>query len=221
MLPHPLSAGQVDTVLVGSDPDAVAEPRHSTKGFRYIRIEGLDHDLDPADVTAVVVHTDLERTGTFACSDDRINRLHEAALWSFRGNACDLPTDCPTRERAGWSGDWQLFFPAAAFLLDVAGFGTKWLRDFVAAQTAGRPAAEHRTRAEAETEGLASGMRGSAGWGDAIAVLPWEQYLAYGDRGILEETWPALVRWLDRGEKDRPRAATSGAGGRAARTAPT
>ncbi len=199
MLPHPLPAGQVDTVLVGDEPDAVVEPRHSTKGFRYVAVEGLDHFLDPADVTAVVVHTDLAATGTFACSDLRIDRLHEAARGSFLANACDIPTDCPTRERAGWSGDWQLFFPSAAFLFDVAGFGTKWLRDFVAGQwpdgvlpnTAPEPRFEGR-------EGPNAFLAGSAGWGDAIAILPWEQYLAYGDTGILEEAWPALVRWLSR-----------------------
>ncbi|HET6826548.1 MAG TPA: family 78 glycoside hydrolase catalytic domain, partial [Amnibacterium sp.] len=166
MLPQPLPAGQVDTVLVGDEPDAVVEPRHSTKGFRYVAVEGLDHDLDPADVTAVVVHTDLAATGTFACSDLRIDRLHEAARWSFLGNACDIPTDCPTRERAGWSGDWQLFFPSAAFLFDVAGFGTKWLRDFVAGQwpdgvlpnTAPEPRFEGR-------EGPNAFLAGSAGWG--------------------------------------------------------
>ncbi|MEZ5165031.1 MAG: alpha-L-rhamnosidase C-terminal domain-containing protein [Acidimicrobiales bacterium] len=50
-------------------------------------------------------------------------------MWSFRDNACDIPTDCPQRERAGWTGDYQLFFPTAAFLFDVAGFSEKWLRD--------------------------------------------------------------------------------------------
>ena len=80
-------------------------------------------------MTGVVVHTDLVRTGWFSCSDDRLNRLHEAAVWSFRDNACDVPTDCPQRERAGWTGDWQLFCPTAAFLYDVAGFSAKWLRD--------------------------------------------------------------------------------------------
>ena len=63
-----------------------------------------------------------------------MNRFHAAAVWSFRGNACDIPTDCPTRERAGWTADWQLFVPAAAFLYDVAGFSAKWLRDLAADQ---------------------------------------------------------------------------------------
>lgn len=202
MLTHPLSAGQVDTIVVGDDRDAVAEPRHSTKGFRYLRVEGLDHDLAAEDATAVVVHTDLRRTGTFACSDGRINRLHDAADWSFRGNACDVPTDCPTRERAGWSGDWQVFFPTAAFLYDVAGFDRKWLRDFVAGQDADGILPNLAPEAPAEgASGPTGFLRGSAGWGDAIAILPWEHHLAYGDPSVFEEAWPALVAWLDRAQR--------------------
>ncbi len=119
-------------------------------------------------------------------------------VWSFRGNACDIPTDCPTRERGGWSGDWQVFVPTAAFLYDVAGFSTKWLDDFVSGQwpngilpdTAPEPRFEGR-------EGPVAFMRGSAGWCDAITIVPWEQYLAYGDAAPLELAWPAIVRWLD------------------------
>jgi hypothetical protein len=64
--------------------------------------------------------------GRFSCGDERLNRLHEAVVWSLRGNICDIPTDCPQRERAGWTGDWQLFVPTAAFLYDVAGFSVNW-----------------------------------------------------------------------------------------------
>ena len=78
-----------------------------------MRVEGHPDDLTPDDVTGVVVHTDMRRTGWFTCSDEKVNRLHEAAVWSFRDNACDIPTDCPTRERAGWTGDWQLYVPMA------------------------------------------------------------------------------------------------------------
>ena len=99
-----------------------------------MRIEGAPGDLTPDDVRGVVVHTDMRRTGWFACSDERLTRLHEAAVWSLRDNVCDIPTDCPHRERAGWTADWQAFIPTAAFLYDVAGFSTKWLRDVAADQ---------------------------------------------------------------------------------------
>ena len=123
-------------MISAGDDDDVFEPRHSTKGFQYVRIEGYDGTLTDDDVDAVVVHTDFERRGSFACSDERINAVHRIAEWSFRDNACDIPTDCPTRERAGWTGDWQIYVETAAFLYDVGGFSVKWLRDLAAEQRA-------------------------------------------------------------------------------------
>jgi alpha-L-rhamnosidase len=150
----------------------------------------------------VVVHTDLRRTGWFGCSDERINALHEAAVWSLRGNACDIPTDCPHRERAGWTGDWQLYVRTAAFLYDVAGFSAKWLRDVTADQ--GDDGTIANISPSTRAEGLDSPVRflhGSAGWGDAIVIVPWEIYRAYGDVALLGELWPNMVRWLDRTEQ--------------------
>jgi alpha-L-rhamnosidase len=128
------AVGQLDRVISAGRPSDVFEPRHTVHGFQHVRIEGHPHRLTPDDATGVVVHTDLRRTGWFRCSDERINRFHENAEWSFRDNACDIPTDCPHRERSGWTGDWQIFLPSAAFLYDVAGFSVKWLRDLAADQ---------------------------------------------------------------------------------------
>src|SRR6185436_4269186 len=100
---------QVDTVISAGSDDDVFEPRHSTKGFQYVRVDGHPGPLQIDDITSIVVHTDLRRIGSFACSDERINRLHRVAEWSFRGNACDIPPQCPTRERSGWTSDWQIY----------------------------------------------------------------------------------------------------------------
>ncbi|SHN43124.1 family 78 glycoside hydrolase catalytic domain [Cryptosporangium aurantiacum] len=201
-LPHPLPAGQVDVVVSAGVPGDVFEPRRTTHGFRYVRIDGHPGPLSPDDVRGVVVHTDLRRTGWFTSSDDRLNRFHDAAVWSFRDNACDIPTDCPHRERHGWTGDWQLFVPTAAFLYDVAGFSTKWLRDVAADQWPDgtianvSPSPRHEGR-----QGPIAMLNGSAGWGDAAVIVPWELYRAYGDVRILEELWPTMVRWLERAER--------------------
>ena len=100
-LPEPLSAGQVDVVVSAGVEGDEFEPRLTTHGFQYVRVEGHPGPLSADDVTGVVVHTDLSPRGSFVCSDDRINRLHEAAVWSFRGNACDIPTDCPHARARG------------------------------------------------------------------------------------------------------------------------
>ncbi|MCZ9346625.1 family 78 glycoside hydrolase catalytic domain, partial [Streptomyces sp. TRM76130] len=197
---RPLPAGQTDTVISAGRAGESFEPRHTTHGFRYVRVEGHPGALTEDDVTGIVVHTDLTRTGWFTSSDERLDRLHEAALWSFRGNACDVPTDCPQRERAAWTGDWQVFSPAAAYLYDVAGFTAKWLRDLAADQWSDGvvpnfvpdPADEDARRSSPE-----GGMNGSAGWGDAAVIVPWEMWRAYGDLELLRDQYPSMRAWVD------------------------
>ncbi|MEI2810226.1 MAG: family 78 glycoside hydrolase catalytic domain [Nocardioides sp.] len=198
LLDGPLSAGQVDTVISAGIDNHAFDPRFTTHGFRYVRIEGHPGELAPQDVAGVVVHTDLEPRGTFACSDDRLVRLHDAAVWSLRDNACDIPTDCPTRERAGWTGDWQLFIPIATFLYDVAGLSLKWLRDLAATQWEDGIVGNMAPMPPAEAQGLFRATNGSAGWGDAIVLVPCELHEEYADRELLAELWPAMQRWLDR-----------------------
>jgi alpha-L-rhamnosidase len=193
-----LDAGQVDTVTASGSPNEVFEPRHTTHGFQYVSVQGLAADLEPGDITGCLVRTDLERIGTFRCSDERLNKLHDIVEWSFLGNSCEVPTDCPQREKAGWTGDWQLFVPTAAYLYDVTGFSRKWLRDVRADQwDSGVIANISPSPGPAVTSAEFMGFtNGSAGWGDAIVMVPWEVYLASGDAGILAENWDAMNRWL-------------------------
>jgi alpha-L-rhamnosidase len=200
-LAGPLSAGQVDRVISAGIPGDTFEPRFTTHGFRYARVEGHPGPLTADDVTGVFVHTDMPRRGHFSCDDARLQQLHDAAVRSLRGNVCDIPTDCPTRERAGWTGDWQLYVPTASFLYDVAGFTTKWLRDVAAGQWADGTIGNMAPMPPAERSGPLERLNGSAGWGDAIVLVPWELYQEYGDTTVLAEMWPHMVAWLDRAEK--------------------
>lgn len=201
-LPEPIPAGQVDQVVSAGRPGEVFEPRHTTHGFRYVRVEGHPDALTTSDLRGVVVHTDLRQTGWFVCDDERVNRLHKAAVWSMRGNVCDIPTDCPTRERAGWTGDWQVFAPTAAFLYDVGGFSLKWLRDVAADQWNDGTVANISPTCRAEgPQSPVAHLNGSAGWGDAAVIVPWQMYRAYGDPAVLEELWPTMTAWLDRVER--------------------
>ena len=125
------------------------EPRFTFHGFRYAEITGVD--LDEVDVEAVVVHTDLERIGTFECSDPLLNRLHENVVWGWRGNSVSVPTDCPQRdERLGWTGDAQVFSPTASFLYDAETFWENWLarrrRRSARRRRGGERRARHRPR---------------------------------------------------------------------------
>jgi alpha-L-rhamnosidase len=194
-----MSAGQVDTVVSDGSTEWF-EPRHTTHGFQYARIEGHPGPLSEDHVLGVVVHTDLRRTGWFRCSDDRLNRLHEAAVWSFRTNACDIPTDCPQRERAGWTGDWQIFSPAASFLFDVGGFSTKWLRDLAADQRADgavRNFAPDVATPGAKEHPIKTFLEASAGWGDAAVLVPWDVHRFTGDHRVLEEQYGSMTAWVE------------------------
>ena len=191
---------QTDVVTSAGIDGDVFEPRHSTKGFQYVRVEGDLDDLTADDVTAVVVHTDMSPLGGFECSDERINALHRIADWSFRGNACDIPTDCPTRERAGWTGDWQIFVETAAFHYDVHGFTVKWLRDLAAEQ---RPDGKVTNLVpephpgDDRPPGFWPLTEGSSGWGDAAVHVPWVLHRMTGDTRVLAEQYDSARRWVD------------------------
>jgi alpha-L-rhamnosidase len=116
-----------------ADGPETLESRFSFYGFRYAEVTGVD--VDPADVEAVVLHTDMTRSGWFSSSHDMLDRLHENVVWGMRGNFLSIPTDCPQRdERLGWTGDIQVFTPTASFLYDCDGFLTSWLRDLALEQ---------------------------------------------------------------------------------------
>ena len=196
IIPEPLPLGQVDEVASAGGGD-VFEPRFTTHGFRYVRVEGHPGPLEPGDISGVVVHSDLRRLGWFGCSDDRINRLHEAVVWSLRSNVCDIPTDCPQRERAGWTGDWQIFAPTAAYLYDVLAFTRKWLGDVSLDQRADGCVANMSPCPPAEGfDGPLGALNGSAGWGDVVVSAPWDLYEAYGDASLLHEAWGSMTAWV-------------------------
>ncbi|WP_404429895.1 glycoside hydrolase family 78 protein [Microbacterium lacus] len=190
---------QRDEVVSAGD-DAVFEPRHTVHGFQYVRVtrEGAPFDTDRLEMQ--IVHTDFDATGSFECSDADLNALHGLAEWSFRGNAVDIPTDCPTRERLGWTGDYQVFAPTATRLFDVSGFTRKWLQSVRDDQLDdGRIAnfSPDGRRVKHNTQSQFAMMTGSAGWGDAIVAVPWEMYTSYGDPTFLSENWDAMVRWVE------------------------
>lgn len=189
---------QDEVVSAGGDEEF--EPRHTVHGFQYVRVRREGALFDPASAQMRVVHTDLRRTASFESSSVELNRLHKAADWSFRGNAVDVPTDCPTRERLAWTGDYQVFVPTAALLYDVLGFTRKWLQAVRDDQLDdGRIAnfSPDGRRIKIHLDDQLAMMTGSAGWGDAITIVPWEMYTAYGDSGVLEDNWEAMVRWVE------------------------
>lgn len=177
-----------------SGGDDVLESRFSFYGFRYAQITGID--VDPADVEAVVLHTDMTRTGWFAASDPLIDRLHENVVWGMRGNFLSIPTDCPQRdERLGWTGDLQVFAPTASFLYDSAGFLTSWLRDLAHEQA--RNDGSVPVVVPSALGGFTGGGASPAAWGDAATVVPTVLHERFGDRDILAAQYESMRAWVD------------------------
>ena len=174
------------------------EPMFAYHGFRYVRVSGWPGELKPEMFTAVVLASAMEDIGRFACADPRLNRLQENIWWSQVSNTLAIPTDCPQRERAGWTGDISIFAPTMAFNRDCRAFLTRWLADCREAQLAeGQiPVVVPYWPGYRQMATLMQSAT-AAGWGDAIITVPWALYNAYGDVRALRENYAAMVKWMD------------------------
>ena len=164
----------------------------SVFGFQYAEVEG-DVELDPENVESIAVYSDLERTGDFTSSNPLLNRLFDATLWSAKGNHLDIPTDCPTRERHGWTGDAQLFFTTASYLWDFAPFAKKYLHDvFDWQRKNGR--LPHITP-DGGADFYMWTMNGSVGWSDVGVLIPWRYSRINRDDSILKLFYDGMARY--------------------------
>lgn len=161
-------------------------------GFQYAEVD-TDIELKPEDVTAIAVYSDIEQTGFFESSNELLNRFVEATVWSTKGNSLDIPTDCPTRERHGWTGDAQIFFETANYLFDYAAFSKKYLKDVYDWQKK-----DGRLPQIAPYGGVDFYMwtlNGSVGWSDAGILIPYRFWKLYGDKQILMEYYDRMKRY--------------------------
>lgn len=188
------SAKSTSSYVLSGTANEVLMPTFTFNGFRYAEISGVD-GLELSDVEALVLGTDLVRTGWFECSDPRLNQLHRNVVWSMRGNFLSVPTDCPQRdERLGWTGDIEVFAPTAAYLYDTAGFLAGWLRDL---------AAEQKPDGAVPfviPDVLRNEDPAAAAWGDAATVVPSVLFHAYADAGMLRRQYPSMRLWVDKVE---------------------
>lgn len=185
------SAQQKVQYILSDDQEHVFEPHFSFQGFRYVRIEGLRGPLTEGHITGVVIYSDMEKTGSFECSNPLVNQLQSNIEWGQKGNFLDVPTDCPQRdERMGWTGDAQAFASTACFNFNTAAFYTKWLQDLKADQL------ENGSVPHVIPHVLGANAHGSTGWADAATIVPWTMYLKYDDTRILERQYESMKAWV-------------------------
>lgn len=188
---------QTDIYIFAEDGQACYEPQFTFHGFRYVKVSGMDQ-VRAGDFTVTVLGTDLKKSGSFLTSNPELNQLQENIFRSQQGNMLSVPTDCPQRERAGWTGDMQIYAPTACFNMDCLSFLGRWLAIMRLEQGAdGKipnviPRIPSNVYMDSEEEDAGC----SAGWGDACIIVPYVLYRSYGDTKMLAENYPMMLRWM-------------------------
>ena len=163
-------------------------------GFRYAKVE-TSVDLSDAKFTSIAVYSQMKQTGTFECSNGAVNQLVKNSIWSQKGNFCDVPTDCPTRERAAWTGDMGVFVDTGIFLEDCYPVIRKWLGECRLNQKEDGKVINIAPPNNNPTF-FSEMLWGSVGWGDASIIVPYALYKRYDDVRILEENYEMMKGWM-------------------------
>lgn len=171
------------------------KPKFTVMGFQYVLLLDWPEEIQAENFTAIALYSKMSTTFTFNSSDAGLNQIVKNTFWSVKGNFLDVPTDCPTRERAGWTGDAQLFFNTGNYMMDQRAFFRKWMRDVADCQKENglvyniNPANPNQP---AIIEWLS--VEGSAGWGDAMIMIPYYYWKRYGDDLLIQEFWSEMER---------------------------
>ena len=176
---------QIQTDEYRTDARRALKPKFSVKGFRYFEVTG-----DAEDVRVIVVHSDVRVNSSFESSDETLNWLYDAYIRTQLNNMhCGVPSDCPHRERLGYTGDGQLACNAAMLTLDCREFYRKWIGDIMDCQDVNTGHVQH-------TAPFYGGGGGPGGWGCAVVVVPFMYYSHYGETEFLRECWPHMLKWV-------------------------
>lgn len=183
--------------LITKEGENAYTPSFTIMGFRYAKIvSDFPVEADKATFTAIAIYSDMAETAKFDSSNPDLNRLFSNCLWSQKGNFCGIPTDCPTRERSGWTGDAGLFAHTGLRLMDSYDVYEKWLSECMVSQ--------HRNGRVPNicpptkmTGFMAAFMSQSTGWADAVIIAPWEMYCYKGDVEVLKRFYPMMKKWYE------------------------
>ena len=187
-----LRSAKAQAIFVCDGKEHIHKSQHNFFGFRYIRLENWSDEVKKENFTAVVVHSELKRTGYFECSDARVNKLFSNIIWGQKGNFLDIPTDCPQRdERLGWTGDAQVFVKTASYNFDVEKFFIKWLADLRADQT------DWGTIPHVIPNVFGTDDSSSAAWADAATICPWQIYQTYNNKQIIADSLHSMKEYVE------------------------
>ena len=188
----PFERIQTDTYFLSGNGMETYEPRFTYHGFRYVEVASTRPlTLTQESLTGLCMHTDVEPVGNIACSNEILNKLVEASCNSYLGNLFSIPTDCPQREKNGWTADGYVGMDYGLLFYDGITVYEKWMNDFIDNQ---------------RERGDLSGIIPSSGWGyadwigpvwdAALFIIPNNLYKYYGDTRAIEKMWDTCVRYL-------------------------
>lgn len=184
-----------EILYICKDGKNTYKPAFSIFGFRYAKVES-EIPAEKIQLTAHAVYSDMEETAEFVCGKQEVNQLFSNSIWSMKSNFCDVPTDCPTRERAGWTGDAGVFTPTGSRLMNCYPVLRKWLANVRINQHAdGKMAYISPTNGKGSQ--ISEMFSASVGWGDASVLVPYALYENFGNRKILEENYSMMTKWVD------------------------
>jgi alpha-L-rhamnosidase len=201
---------QTDTYTCKGTGTEIWEPRFTYHGFRYVEVSGLSTLPNQETIKGIVVYSSVDTVGSFRCSDEQINRLHEMALWTLTSNIQGFPSDCPHREKCGWLGDAHAIAPMSIYNFDMESFWIKYLNDIRSSAARQGVTIHHQAKNSVFYQAykkpgipymIAPGKRecgaASPDWGTALVQIPWYLYLYYGNSEILREFYPDMKIWVD------------------------
>jgi alpha-L-rhamnosidase len=184
---------QTDHILCDGSDGWVRYPHFVYHGFQYVEIKGLKRRPDAASIVASVVQTDFKPAGSFRCSNELLNKLQDAALWAYIGNFSNgFPTDCPHREKNGWTGDASLAAEMGVYNFDNTAAYEKWIFDIMDEQ---RP--DGNVAAIIPTSGWGYQWGNGPAWDSALVIIPWTLYVYRGDLRILENAYGRMKLYVD------------------------
>ncbi|MDE1192092.1 MAG: family 78 glycoside hydrolase catalytic domain [Arachidicoccus sp.] len=168
-------------------------PHFDYKGFQYIEVKAdKPIALNKENLTAYFMHSDVPPVGKIQTSNELLNKIYAATNASYLSNLFGYPTDCPTREKNGWTGDAHIASETGLYNFDAITVYEKWLRDM---------------RDEQQPNGMLPSIIPTDGWGyewgngldwtSAVAIIPWNVYLFYGDTKILSDNYENIKSYVD------------------------
>lgn len=161
-------------------------------GFQYVEVD-TSLEINPNDFTAIAVYSDLEETGKFDSSNELLNQFVKNTMWSLKNNSADVPTDCPTRERHGWTGDSQIFCESAGYLMNYIPFAKKHLNDVFDWQR--KDGCLPQIAPAGGVDFYMYTMNGSVGWADAGVLIPYRYWKLFGDDSIIKDNYDKMARY--------------------------